>query len=172
MAKDKSQSSKHTPDLSNVRRVAHRPKGWRTGAERIKRLRDDRKAHGFCPCCGQPLPRSRPSGDLAVDKSLTAVFPWSKSTRLRAGRPNPHRRVARTPFASSLLTWRLRPKTPYPLARWRRIGILWPCSSILPHLSRIVAAFFGRPAQAAPAMKSRPKAALYPHKPGITAGGC
>lgn len=34
----------------------------------------------------------------AVDKSLTAVFPWSESTRLRAGRSNPHRTVARTPF--------------------------------------------------------------------------
>lgn len=56
-------SSKKTPDL--LKRPPGRPPSGKakTGAERIKRLRDDRKAHGLCPCCGQPMPRSRPSGD-------------------------------------------------------------------------------------------------------------
>lgn len=66
MAKDKSKSADLTPDL--LKRPPGRPPGRppsgkaMTGAERIKRLRDDRKAHGLCPCCGQPVPRSRPSG--------------------------------------------------------------------------------------------------------------
>lgn len=27
-----------------------------TGAERIRKLREERKAKGICPYCGQPLP--------------------------------------------------------------------------------------------------------------------
>lgn len=63
MAKDKTKAAQLTPDL--LKRPPGRPPTGRamTGAERIKRLRDDRKAHGLCPCCGQPLPNSRPSGD-------------------------------------------------------------------------------------------------------------
>jgi len=30
----------------------------KTGAERIRKLRTERKEKGLCPCCGQPLPES------------------------------------------------------------------------------------------------------------------
>lgn len=62
MAKDKSQVAKQTPDL--LKRSPGRPPTGKalSGAERIKRLRSERKANGLCPCCGQPVPDSRPSG--------------------------------------------------------------------------------------------------------------
>ena len=103
------------------------------------------------------FPAIRASG---LARSSPAVFPRSENRRLRAGRPNPHRTAARTPFWRPLLTWRLMPKTPPPLARWRRIGILWPMGFdfLLPHFS----ADQRKPSQP---RKSRPKAALYPHKP-------
>lgn len=31
-----------------------------TGAQRIAKLRAERKASGLCPCCGQALPSSNP----------------------------------------------------------------------------------------------------------------
>jgi len=56
MAKDKSKSADFTPDL--LKRPPGRPSTGtaRTGAERVKKLRSERKAAGLCPCCGQPLP--------------------------------------------------------------------------------------------------------------------
>lgn len=63
MAKDKSKSADFTPDL--LKRPPGRPPTGKalSGAERIKKLRSERKAQGLCVCCGQPLPNSRPSGD-------------------------------------------------------------------------------------------------------------
>ena len=63
MAKDKTQSAQKTPDL--LKRPPGRPATGKalSGAERIKKLRSERKAQGLCVCCGQPLPNSRPSGD-------------------------------------------------------------------------------------------------------------
>lgn len=63
MAKDKSKSADFTPDL--FKRPPGRPPTGKalSGAERIKKLRSERKAQGLCVCCGQPLPNSRPSGD-------------------------------------------------------------------------------------------------------------
>ena len=68
------------------------------------------------------FPAIRASG---LARSLSAVFPRSESWRLRAGRPNPLDRLPGLPFADPLLTWRLRPKTPCPVARWWPIGFLW-----------------------------------------------
>lgn len=55
MAKDS--KDKKTPDL--LKRPRGRPAkdgGAMTGAERIRKLRADRKERGECPCCGQLLP--------------------------------------------------------------------------------------------------------------------
>lgn len=62
MAKDKSKPADLTPDL--LKRPPGRPPTGKalSGAERIKKLRSERKAQGLCVCCGQPLPNSRPSG--------------------------------------------------------------------------------------------------------------
>ncbi len=68
------------------------------------------------------FPAIRASG---LARSMPAVFPRSESWRLRAGRPNPLDRLPGLPFADPLLTWRLRPKTPCPVARWWPIGFLW-----------------------------------------------
>lgn len=62
MAKDKSKSADRTPDLLKRPRGRPRTGQAKTGAERIKKLRAERKAAGLCPCCGQPVPDSRPSG--------------------------------------------------------------------------------------------------------------
>lgn len=63
MAKDKSKFADLTPDL--LKRPPGRPAtgNAQTGAERINKLRSERKARGLCVCCGQPLPNSRPSGN-------------------------------------------------------------------------------------------------------------
>lgn len=63
MAKDKTKAAQLTPDL--LKRPPGRPPTGKalSGAERIKKLRSERKAQGLCVCCGQPLPNSRPSGD-------------------------------------------------------------------------------------------------------------
>lgn len=62
MAKEKAQAAKYTQDL--LKRPRGRPPTGKalSGAERIKKLRSERKALGLCVCCGQPLPNSRPSG--------------------------------------------------------------------------------------------------------------
>lgn len=59
MAKDKSKSADFTPGL--LKRPPGRPSTGtaRTGAERVKKLRSERKAAGLCPCCGQPVPQKR-----------------------------------------------------------------------------------------------------------------
>ena len=57
MAKEKTGAAEKTPDL--LKRPRGRPAkgdGAMTGAERIKKLRAERKAAGLCPCCGQPKP--------------------------------------------------------------------------------------------------------------------
>lgn len=58
MAKDKTKVADGTPDL--FRRPPGRPATGKaqTGAERIKKLRAERKAAGLCPCCGQPVPQN------------------------------------------------------------------------------------------------------------------
>lgn len=50
------ESAKQTPDL--LKRLPGRPTTGKalTGAERIKKMRADRKALGLCPCCGQKMP--------------------------------------------------------------------------------------------------------------------
>lgn len=62
MAKDKTKAAQLTPDL--LKRPPGRPPTGKalSGAERIKKLRSERKSQGLCVCCGQPLPNSRPSG--------------------------------------------------------------------------------------------------------------
>jgi len=55
--KVKDKSAKQTPDL--FKRPRGRPsKGDAalTGAQRVAKLRADRKAAGLCPCCGQKMP--------------------------------------------------------------------------------------------------------------------
>ena len=57
MDKEKTGEAEKTPDL--LKRPRGRPakgEGAMTGAERIKKLRAERKAEGLCPCCGQPKP--------------------------------------------------------------------------------------------------------------------
>lgn len=59
MAKDKGKAAELTGELPGLKRRPGRPSvGDRamTGAERVKRLRAERKAAGLCPCCGQALP--------------------------------------------------------------------------------------------------------------------
>lgn len=50
-------SAKKTPDL--FKRPRGRPSKGEvamTGAQRISKLRAERKQKGLCQCCGQPLP--------------------------------------------------------------------------------------------------------------------
>ena len=49
-------NAKQTPDL--LKRLVGRPATGKalSGAERIAKLRAERKAQGLCICCGQPLP--------------------------------------------------------------------------------------------------------------------
>jgi len=54
MAKDKTGAALRTPDL--YRRKPGRPASGEkpmTGAERVAKLRAERKAAGLCPCCGK-----------------------------------------------------------------------------------------------------------------------
>lgn len=56
MDKEKTGAAEKTPDL--LKRPRGRPaKGGEamSGAERIKKLRAERKERGECPCCGQAL---------------------------------------------------------------------------------------------------------------------
>ena len=55
--KEKTGAAEKTPNL--LKRPRGRPsKGGEamTGAERVKKLRAERKAAGLCPCCGQAKP--------------------------------------------------------------------------------------------------------------------
>lgn len=54
--KEKTGAAKKTPDLLKKGR-GRPPKGAdaMTGAERVKKLRTERKEAGLCPCCGQTL---------------------------------------------------------------------------------------------------------------------
>ena len=57
MAMDKTGAADKTPDM--LKRPRGRPsKGAdaMTGAQRVAKLRAERKAAGLCPCCGQTLP--------------------------------------------------------------------------------------------------------------------
>ena len=57
MAKEKTGAAEKTPDL--MKRPRGRPAkagGAMTGAERVKKLRAERKAAGLCECCGQLKP--------------------------------------------------------------------------------------------------------------------
>lgn len=59
MAKEKTIAAEKTPDL--FKKGRGRPsKGAEamTGAERVKKLRAERKAQGLCQCCGQPMPKA------------------------------------------------------------------------------------------------------------------
>jgi len=56
MAKEKTGAAEKTPDL--LKKPRGRPaKGdsAMSGAERMKKLRAERKAAGLCPCCGQSI---------------------------------------------------------------------------------------------------------------------
>lgn len=56
MAKEKTGAALKTPDL--LKRPRGRPAkegGAMTGAARVKKLREERKERGECPCCGQPI---------------------------------------------------------------------------------------------------------------------
>lgn len=60
MAKEKTGAAEKTPDLLNdlLKRPRGRPakgEGAMSGAERVKKLRAERKAAGLCPCCGQQV---------------------------------------------------------------------------------------------------------------------
>lgn len=60
MAKEKTGAAEKTPDL--LKRPRGRPakgEGAMTGAERVKKLRAERKAAGLCPCCGQAKPEDQ-----------------------------------------------------------------------------------------------------------------
>lgn len=64
MAKEKTGAAEKTPDL--LKRPRGRPAkagGAMTGAERIKKLRDERKERGECPCCGQAI-RTQPGDSV------------------------------------------------------------------------------------------------------------
>lgn len=54
--KEKTKAAALTADL--LKRPPGRPATGKalTGAERIKKMRADRKAAGLCPCCGQKMP--------------------------------------------------------------------------------------------------------------------
>lgn len=56
MAKEKTGAAEKTPDLLKKGR-GRPPKGdtAMTGAERVKKLRSQRKTAGLCPCCGQVI---------------------------------------------------------------------------------------------------------------------
>jgi len=58
MAKEKTGAARKTPDL--LKKPRGRPSlgaDAMTGAQRVAKLRSERKAMGLCPCCGQQLPR-------------------------------------------------------------------------------------------------------------------
>ena len=60
MAKEKPGAALKTPDM--LKRKPGRPSTGdkaMTGAQRVAKLRADRKAAGLCQCCGQPLPVGR-----------------------------------------------------------------------------------------------------------------
>jgi len=62
MAKEKTGAAEKTPNL--LKRPRGRPAkagGAMTGAERIKKLRAERKERGECPCCGHPLSQMLPT---------------------------------------------------------------------------------------------------------------
>lgn len=55
MAKEKTGAAKKTPDLHLYKKRRGRPVTGEamTGAQRISKLRAQRKAAGLCPCCGK-----------------------------------------------------------------------------------------------------------------------
>lgn len=55
MAKEKTGEAEKTPDLLKKGRGRPKEEGAMTGAERIAKLRAERKAQGLCTCCGQEL---------------------------------------------------------------------------------------------------------------------
>jgi hypothetical protein len=56
MAKEKTQAAKLTPDLLPKRGRGRPLKASSlTGAQRIAKMRSERKEAGLCVCCGQPL---------------------------------------------------------------------------------------------------------------------
>ena len=57
MAKEKTQAAKLTPDLLPKRGRGRPVKvSAMTGAQRIAKMRSERKKAGLCVCCGQALP--------------------------------------------------------------------------------------------------------------------
>ena len=58
-------------------------------------------------------------------RCVVGGFPCSENRSIRPGRANPQGGLFGRPSASTLLTWRLMPKTPHPVARWSVIGFLW-----------------------------------------------
>lgn len=53
-------TDKATRELPGMQKPRGRPPTGKalTGAERIRKLRAERKAQGLCPCCGQKLAES------------------------------------------------------------------------------------------------------------------
>lgn len=59
MNKDSNGNENPIQEKSDKKRSRGRPKkegGPTSGAERIAKLRTERKEAGLCPCCGQPVP--------------------------------------------------------------------------------------------------------------------
>ena len=53
MAKEKTGAAEKTPDLLKKKRGRPVSGEAMTGAQRIAKLRAERKAAGVCPCCGK-----------------------------------------------------------------------------------------------------------------------
>ena len=55
MAKENTGAEEKTTDIFKKGRGRPKEEGAMTGAERIAKLRAERKAQGLCTCCGQEL---------------------------------------------------------------------------------------------------------------------